>query len=72
MKPFKGAITPKEAKRTIFEEILGFKQDNLISFYFAYSGCPIVMFKLIEQFNIMDSLKFFREFKVERKYKVGN
>jgi hypothetical protein len=69
-KPFKGTITPKEARRTIFEEILGFKQEDLVGFYFAYSGCPIVTFKLKEQFNI-DSLESFQEFNVERKYKVG-
>jgi hypothetical protein len=69
--PFKGTITPKEARRTIFEEILGFKQEDLIGFYFAYSGCPIVTFKLKEQFNI-DSLESFQEFNVERKLKVGN
>jgi hypothetical protein len=69
--PFKGTITPKEARRTIFEEILGFKQEDLIGFYFAYSGCPIVTFKLKEQFNI-DSLESFKEFNVERKYRVGN
>jgi hypothetical protein len=69
--PFKGAITPKEARRTIFEEILGFKQEDLIGFYFTYSGCPIVTFKLKEQFNI-DSLESFQEFNVERKCRVGN
>ncbi len=69
-KPFKGTITPKEARRTIFEEILGFRGEDLIGFYFGYSGCPIVTFKLKEQFNI-DSLKPFQEFNVERKYKVG-
>ena len=69
--PFKGKITPKEARRTIFEEILGFKQEDLIGFYFAYSGCPIVTFKLKEQFNI-DSLESFQEFKLERKIKIQN
>jgi len=69
--PFKGTITPKEARRTIFEEILGFKQEDLIGFYFAYSGCPIVTFKLKEQINI-DSLESFQEFSVERKCRVGN
>jgi hypothetical protein len=69
--PFKGTITPKEARRTIFEEILGFKQEDLNGFYFAYSGCPIVTFKLKEQFNI-DSLESFQEFELKRKYKVHN
>jgi hypothetical protein len=70
-KPFKGAITPKEARRTIFEEILGFKQEDLNGFYFAYSGCPIVTFKLKEQFNI-DSQESFQEFELKRKYEVHN
>ena len=30
--PFKGMITPKEARRTILEEILGFKQEFWIIF----------------------------------------
>jgi hypothetical protein len=67
--PFKGTITPKEARRTIFEGILGFKQEDLVGFYYAYSGCPIVTFKLKEQFNI-DSLASFQEFNVERKFKT--
>jgi hypothetical protein len=64
-------ITPKEARRTILEEILGFKQEDLIGFYFAYRRCPIVTFKLKEQFNI-DSLESFQEFKLERNIKVQN
>jgi hypothetical protein len=70
-RPFKGMITPKEARITIFEKTLGFKQEELIGFYFAYSGCPIITFKLKEQINI-DSLEPFQEFNVERKTKVGN
>ena len=69
--PFKGTITPKEARKTIFEAILGFKQEDLIGFYFAYSGCPTVTFKLKEQLNI-DSLESLQEFSVERKCRVGN
>jgi hypothetical protein len=69
--PFKGTITPKEARRNIFEEILGFKQEDLTGFYFAYSGCPIVTFKLKEQFNI-DTLESFQEFNLERKSRAGN
>jgi len=67
--PFKGMITPKEARRTILEEILGFKQEDLTGFYFAYS--LIVTFQLKEQFNI-DSLEYFQEFKLERNIKVQN
>jgi hypothetical protein len=69
--PFRGRITPKEARRTIIEETLGFKQEDFIGFYFAYSWCPIVTFKLKEQFNI-DSLELFQEFNVKRRCKVGN
>jgi hypothetical protein len=70
-KPFYETITPKEARRTIFEGILGFKQEDLNGFYFAYSGCPIVTFKLKEQFNI-NSLESFQELEFKRKYKVHN
>ena len=40
-KPFKGTITPKEARRTIFEEILGIKQEDLIGFYFDTAGAQL-------------------------------
>ncbi len=43
----------------------------MIGFYFAYSGCPIVTFKLKEQFYI-DSLESFQEFNIEKKCRVGN
>jgi hypothetical protein len=43
----------------------------LNGFYFAYSGCPIVTFKLKEQFNI-DSQESFQEFELKRKYEVHN
>jgi hypothetical protein len=68
---FKGTITTKEARKKIFEEILGFKQEDLLGFYFAYSGCPIVTFKLADQFNI-DSLEQIQFFELERKFKVRN
>jgi hypothetical protein len=68
---FKGTITTKEARKKIFEDILGFKQEDLLGFYFAYSGCPIVTFKLAKQFNI-DSLEQFQFFELERKFKVRN
>ena len=69
--PFRGTITTKEARRVIFEKIVGFKQEDLVGFYFAYSGCPVVTFKLREQFNI-DDLKSFQEFDLERTIKVQN
>ena len=70
-KPFKGTITPKEARLKIFEEILGFQQTELLGFYFSYSGCPIVTFKLKSQFNI-DQLEPIQSFVLERKFKDQN
>jgi hypothetical protein len=66
---FRGTITLKEARKKIFEEILGFKQEDLSGLIFGYSGCPIVTFKLFAQFNI-DTLENFQFFELERKYKV--
>jgi hypothetical protein len=45
--------------------------EDLIGFYYAYSGCQIITFKLKEQFNI-ESIESFQEFNVEKKHKVGN
>ena len=69
--PFRGTITTKEARKTIFEGILGFEQKDLMGFYFAYSSCPIVTFKLSSQFNI-DNLEHIQNFEMQRKSKVRN
>ena len=67
--PFKGSVTTKEARRLIFEEKLGFKRESLLGFYFSFSGCPIVTFKLNSQFDI-DTLESIRTFNFERRFKA--
>ena len=66
---FRGSITLKEARKRIFQEILGFKQDALSGLIMAYSGGPIVTFKLHSQFNI-DQLANVQFFELERKMMV--
>ena len=60
-KPFKGTITIKEARRKIFQEILGFKQADLCGLKLTYSGGPIAIFKLVAPFDIdlLESIQFF-------------
>ena len=52
---FTGTLTKGEACVTIFQEILGFKSEQLHGVKFAFSGYPVIRFKLTEQINI-DSL----------------
>ena len=68
---FRGSITLKEARKKIFEGILGFKQADLAGLILGYSGGPIVTFKLFSQFNI-DLLERFQFFELERKMMVRN
>ena len=62
---FRGKITLKEARIKIFEEILGFKREDLNGMIIGYSGGPIVTYKLFSQFNI-DTLKSIEYFELER------
>lgn len=64
-KPFKGKITIKEARRKIFQEILGFRQEDLASLLLTYSSGQIALFKLKQPFNI-DTLEKFQYFDLER------
>ena len=68
---FKGSITLKEARKKIFEEILGFKQSNLSGLILGYSGGPIVTYKLSSQINI-DTLESFQFFELERNSDDGS
>ena len=63
--PFKGSITVREARKKIFEEILGFKQEDLASLILTYSRGPIATFKLWKPFNI-DLLESFQHFELMR------
>ena len=64
-KPFKGSITVKEARKRVYQEILGFQQEDLASLRLTYSGMPIAIFKLKSQFNI-DNLEKFQNFDLVR------
>ena len=67
--PFKGSITVKEARRKVFQEILGFKQIDLAGLKLTYSGGPVAIFKLVAPFNI-DLLESIQYFDWERSYDV--
>ena len=64
-KDFKGTVTPTEARKTIFEDVLGFKQDDLAGVKIGFSGCRIIIFKLKQQFDV-DELFEWQEFSFER------
>ena len=63
--PYKGTITPREARKTIFQDILGFSQDALIGCIIGYSRCRIVTYKLRDVFDI-DTLHMIEDFTFER------
>ena len=50
---------------------MGFQQEDLIGYYFGFSGCPIVTFKLRKEFNI-DSLESVEKFNFERRFRNQN
>ena len=57
----KGTVTPTEARKTIFEDVLGFKQDDLAGVKIGFNGCRIIIFKLKQQFDV-DELFEWQEF----------
>ena len=65
-KEFKGTITPTEARKTIFEDVLGFKQDDLAGVKIGYNYGRIVTFKLKQQFDV-DDLFEWENFSFERR-----
>jgi hypothetical protein len=67
---FRGSITLKEARLKIFQEILGFKREDLSGLIMNYSEGQIVTYKLHSQFNI-DQLASVQFFDLERKMVVG-
>ena len=64
-KDFKGTVTPSEARITIFEDVLGFKQEDLAGVKIGFSGCRIITFKLKQQFDV-DELFEWQNFSFER------
>ena len=65
-KPFKGTITLKEARDTVFKDILGFNPGLLHSIRPVFGGTPTIRFKLKEQINL-DGLSSVEYFDLERK-----
>ena len=65
-RPFKGSITVKEARNTVFKEILGFNPKLLHSIRPVFGGTPTIRFKLKEQINL-DDLTRVEYFDLERK-----
>ena len=63
--PFKGTITYNEASIGIFEDCLGMKEENLHGVKFAFSGTPVIRFKLTELIDI-DSLHHREYFQLRR------
>ena len=68
--PFKGTITFKEAKLTIFEGKLGYDRSLLHSIRTSFNGCPVIKFKLNQQIDI-DDLVGIEHFNFNRSYPVG-
>ena len=62
---FVGTITPTEARKTIFEDILGLTQANLASVTIGYNQGRIVTYKLKQQFDV-DQLHECEHFEMER------
>ena len=64
-KEFNGTITPTEARKTIFEDVLGFKQDDLAGVKIGFNRGRIITFKLKQQFDV-DKLFEWEKFSFER------
>jgi hypothetical protein len=62
---FIGTVTPSEARKKIFEDMLGFHQSDLASITIGFNRGLIITYKLKQQFNI-DLLYEWREFEIER------
>ena len=64
-KEFKGTITPTEARKTIFEDVLGFKQGDLAGVKMGFNLGRIITFKLKQQVDV-DELFKWEKFSFER------
>jgi hypothetical protein len=62
----RGTVTTKEAIRSIMIDVLGFEKEVLDNLRIGYSICRIIIFKLLDQFDInnLASINNF-EFKLE-------
>ena len=64
-KEFTGTITPSEARKIIFEDVLGFKQDDLAGVKIGFNQGRIITYKLKQQVDI-DELYAWEKFSFER------
>ena len=64
-KDFVGTITPTEARRVIFEEVLGFTQEDLAGIKIGFNRGRIITYKLKQQHDI-DKLYNVEYFDIER------
>ena len=69
-KPFKGTITPKEAKHEIFKKCLGFEYKNFYGVRPAWKGCPTMTFTFCEPTNV-DDLAHMQDFEYVRTNRIG-
>ena len=64
-KDFIGTLTSTEIQKTIFEDVLGFKQDDLAGVQIGFNRVRTVTFKLKQQFDV-DELFEWESFDFER------
>jgi hypothetical protein len=69
-KPFKGTITPKEAKHEIFKKCLGFEYSNFYGVRPAWKGFPTMTFTFCEPTNV-DDLAYMQDFEYIRTNGTG-
>ena len=55
---FKGTVTTTEARKTIFEDVLGFKQDDLAGCKIGFNQGRIITSKLKQQFDVDELFKW--------------
>ena len=65
-KEFKGTITPVEARKVIFEDVLGFKQEDLAGVKLGFNRGRIITNKLKQQVDV-DELFEWENFTFERR-----
>ena len=64
-KDFTGTLTSTEIRKTIFEDVLGYKQDDLAGVKTGYNKVRTITFKLKQQFDV-DELFEWEYFDFER------
>ena len=64
-KDFVGTITAAEARKSIFEDVLGFKQEDLAGLTIGFNRGRVITYKLKQQIDI-DRLYRVEHFSIER------